>query len=398
MRRFSTRLVLIPVLISATTASFAQAVSTLISPREPVSAGSVIVIEWMTLNPSHAALLPSAPADASGTLYYDGQTAPITLRATSTSPSVIPPGGFAVRRYDLQLPPDLAGMLVLEIAQEGAAPLRTALDVRRDVPPSTTQEDSRLSSLGNTSEAAPTIVRTFAGRLSPHEPIYFIYGADDPAAKFQFSFKYRLLTLGEGSERFSPPTVQFGFTQRSLWDIGDESSPFYDTSYIPEIMYESLAPRTGETEGWLNFLGYQLGYRHESNGRDGAVSRSLNTVYLRGAFGIGRLDGWHWLIIPEVFGYVGDLSNNPRIKEYRGYGQLRVVFGTNDGPSLMTAVWTDKDFDRVSYQLDLSIPVKTRLLDFETYLTAQYFHGYGESLLSYETMTETIRAGISFVR
>jgi phospholipase A1/A2 len=392
------RLLLLSVFLSATAGGFAESVSTLIAPRDPVSAGSTIVVEWMTVNPSALELEHSAPRDASGTVYRNDKAFPVTLRATSDSAAAIPPGGFTFRRYELQLPANIAGKLVLEIPQEGTAPLRAAIDVREDLPDGKGGEETRLSSMASSANTAPTIVRTFAGRLSPHEPIYFIYGADDPAAKFQFSFKYRLLTLGDGTETISPATVQFGFTQRSLWDVSSESSPFYDTSYMPEIIFESLALRKDKTEGSFNFLGYQLGYRHESNGRERAISRSLNNVYLRAAWAIGPLDDWHLLIMPEIFEYVGDTSNNPRIKEYRGYGQLRLVFGTNDGPSLMATFWSGKDFDHASYQLDVSIPIKTRLLDFETYLTAQYFNGYGESLLYYETMTETVRAGISFVR
>jgi len=66
------------------------------------------------------------------------------------------------------------------------------------------------------------IERTVAGRFSTHEPIYFIYGPDAPGAKFQFSFKYRLLSdsgiLGSGV-----PTLRglhLAYTQRSLWTFG----------------------------------------------------------------------------------------------------------------------------------------------------------------------------------
>jgi outer membrane phospholipase A len=44
------------------------------------------------------------------------------------------------------------------------------------------------------------------------------------------------------------------------------------------------------------------------------------------------------------------------------------------------------------------VPIRTKLLNFETYLLIQYFNGYGESLLHYDTKSETVRAGLSLVR
>jgi outer membrane phospholipase A len=55
-------------------------------------------------------------------------------------------------------------------------------------------------------------------------------------------------------------------------------------------------------------------------------------------------------------------------------------------------------FDHFSTQLDFTIPVQSKLLDFATYFTVQYFGGYGESLRSYDQRTETVRAGFSLVR
>ena len=57
-----------------------------------------------------------------------------------------------------------------------------------------------------------------------------------------------------------------GFTQRSLWDIDADSSPFFDTSYMPELMYESQSYLDLGKTGGFQFLGFQAGLRHESNG------------------------------------------------------------------------------------------------------------------------------------
>jgi outer membrane phospholipase A len=240
--------------------------------------------------------------------------------------------------------------------------------------------------------------RTFVGRLGPHEPIYFAYGPDAPAAKFQFSFKYKILSFGEATAQRIPSTLQFAFTQRSLWDITGNSSPFYDTSYMPELFYESLAPASGKGDGGFAWLGYQAGYKHESNGRDGPVSRSLNTVFVQPVISFGTLDGWYLVVAPRIFSYIGGLGDNNDLKDYRGYGQLRLVLGKNAGPSLMYTGIVGQHGDHFTTQLDLTVPVRTHLLNFETFLLVQYFNGYGESLLAYREKSETVRAGVSLVR
>lgn len=246
--------------------------------------------------------------------------------------------------------------------------------------------------------AAAKLERTFAGRLGPHESIYFIYGPDAPAAKFQFSFKYKLLSFDKATAQRIPSTLHFAFTQRSLWDINASSSPFYDTSYMPELFYESLAPAPVKGDGGFAWLGYQAGYKHESNGRDGPVSRSLNTLFVQPAVSFGTLDEWYLVVAPRIFTYVGGLSDNNDLKDYRGYGQLRLVVGKNTGPSLIYTGIAGQHWDHLTTQLDLTVPIRTHLFDFETFILIQYFNGYGESLLEYRKKSETVRAGFSLVR
>lgn len=333
---------------------------------------------------------------------------------TSTRPSnsgslpvAIAPGRFTASSYTLVLPPNApCGRAFLEVRLAGFAPARAVIDIgagslstpdsNRVTAPAPAQRPP--TNLVRAQPAAAALKRMFADRLSAHESIYFIYGADAPAAKFQLSFKYKLLDFTDVAPQRMTRTLQFAFTQRSLWDINGVSSPFYDTSYMPELIYESLAPTPEDSDHWFTWLGFQAAFKHESNGRDGPLSRSLNIVYARPVFALGQLDGWHLLVVPELFNYLSSLDDNGDLKDYRGYGQLRLVLGRNDGPSLMAAVWGGKDFDHPSVQLDLTFPIRTRLLNFETYLLVQYFNGYGESLLSYRAKSETVRAGLSLVR
>ncbi len=375
-------------------------------PIARVAPGSRIEVQLAALNRGPGDVAVAFPPTLTGQLRNTTEQATVELRAedaTGTQPRIAA-GSFAVRSYILEITQSAApGLTTLDVSLADAGVVRSALEVDATAPSApriaTTRGAQRpVAILGRSQPAAAALRQTFINRLDTHEPIYFIYGPDAPAAKFQFSFKYKLLEFGKGGPQRMTRTLQFGFTQRSLWDIDADSSPFYDTSYMPEIIYQALAPEPDRSDGWLTWLGWQAAYKHESNGRDGPISRSLNVVYVRSGLALGRLDGWHLIVAPELFAYVGTLGNNPGIDDYRGYGRLQLVLGRTDGPALAVTTWAGKNFDHASVQLDLTLPVRTRLLNFGTYFLVQYFTGYGESLLSYRTKSETVRAGISFVR
>jgi len=374
-----------------------------------VEAGAVVAVRVAAMNAGEADVEVAWPETIDVRVVAAGgtETSARATRRGATARERVTAGAFALREYEVRLPSEKAGIAMLEVrggrtameilpARVGQDPGATVADTgERSKEESATRRPP--TNLGR-APAASAIQRTFANRLAPHEPIYFIYGPDAPAAKFQVSFKYKLLDFRDVAPQRMARTLHLAYTQRSLWDIDGVSSPFYDTSYMPEVMYEALAPRPEDSERWFTWLGVQAAFKHESNGRDGPVSRSLNMLYARPVFAFGNLDGWHLLAMPEVFAYVGTLEDNPDIEEYRGFGKLSLVFGKNDGPSLMATLWAGNDFQHPTVQLDFNLPIRTRLLNFETYLLIQYFNGFGESLLSYDQESETVRAGISLVR
>src|SRR3546814_5038579 len=94
-----------------------------------------------------------------------------------------------------------------------------------------------------------------------------------------------------------------------FWDLGAESSPFRKIDYMPEVFY--LLPAAPVREQIA--LGGQAGFRHESNGRDGLTSRSLNTLYIQpvATMPIGK---YTLSLGPRLSFYVGSLEDNPDIK------------------------------------------------------------------------------------
>jgi outer membrane phospholipase A len=240
----------------------------------------------------------------------------------------------------------------------------------------------------------------FREHFHGYEPVYFVAGSEIPNAKFQISLRYQLLNNDGALARHAPflKGLSVAYTQTSLWDLNSPSAPFFDSSYKPEMLYVYERVDGGKWGDWVR-LDLQGGLQHESNGKAGTDSRSLNIGYFRPRLTLGRADGFQFAIQPRVWGYVGDLTDNPDIKDYRGYGDLRLTAGWARGAQLSATGRIGDDWRNGAVQLDLTYPMM-RLLSgsFSVYLHAQYFNGYGESLLEYNERGDAFRIGFALYR
>ena len=373
----------------------------LLAPVEAASPGGEVRVDLVILNPTPTEVIFETPLTLSGVLSSERRRWPVELRGQAGGGAQIAARGFSYRSFIFTVPGEARGRLVLDL--EHPQPARALIEVKAAADPGREPRivSAPLSSSLPGQPAESAIQRSFAGRFSPHEPVYFIYGADAPGAKFQFSFRYRV--LGErarlGEKLPALRGLYAGYTQRSLWDIKADSSPFYDSSYMPELLFESQSVVDPGGEGGFKLLGYQAGVRHESNGNQGADSRSLNIAYIRPVFSFGRLDGWNLLVMPRLFDYIVDVENNPDIADYRGHVELTAILGRNDHAALSLTGRIGRGFHKGSLQADLTFPVKfDKMFDFATYVLIQYWNGYGESLRDYNKRSETVRAGFSLVR
>ena len=180
-----------------------------------------------------------------------------------------------------------------------------------------------------------------------------------------------------------------------FWDLGAHSSPFRNIDYQPELFY--LTPPATLSSGVS--LSAQGGIRHESNGRDGTASRSINSVYVAPMAAIPLGGGYSLSIAPRLSLFVGDKSDNPDIRRYRGNTALFMEVGEEDGLRLSTSTRFNLSSGKGAVSADLSYPLP-RLLgggpDF--YLFGQSFIGYGENLLDYDRRTTRFRIGVALVR
>ena len=221
--------------------------------------------------------------------------------------------------------------------------------------------------------------------LKYYEPIYMLFTHDfskKPDRKadelhFEFSFErpitYDALGFGE--------KISFAYAQNSWWQITQDSAPFRESNYRPELYVSAPVPFADELK---------IGALHESNGKGGAESRSWNKAYVQSTWSAGGFS-----ITPRAWYAFWLDRTNEDIADYMGYGDLRASY--TFGKQRLSALWRNNlHFDgsnRGAIELNYSFPIFNS--GFYGYL--RYFNGYGESLADYKRSVNKIGIGLSFV-
>ncbi len=235
----------------------------------------------------------------------------------------------------------------------------------------------------------------FRSAISPYEPVYFdVGGQDSRMARFQISLKYRLFTPDDPQHPSFVDGLYLGYTQTSLWDLHSDSNPFLDTSFKPSLFWRQDALFQPENSPF--FMGLQSGVEHESNGKSGDDSRSLNFVYVQPEFNYRFGGGSTLTFAPRVKQYFGT-SNNPDYKDYVGHVDWRLRWAQDNG-LVLTGLYRRGKENRYSTQLEAAWPLKRTFLNMNGYLHVQYFKGYNETLLGYDQKTGSqFRLGLALV-
>lgn len=274
---------------------------------------------------------------------------------------------------------------------------RLALERAATQPEATSAAEGYFPAIGGTFG-----LEEFIQHFAPYEPMYFVGGWQAPNIKFQFSIRYRLFTP-TGPWATAHPWLRgfnFAYSQTSLWDWSNPNTPFfYDSSYRPEFFYYlEHIPGLHPPPGWQ--FGLQAGIGHESNGDKPPDHRSLNIIYIRPIFTASQgTHGLFFTFAPKIYEYIGSLSLNPDMPYYRGYADLQFTVGQRDGLQLAVLGRIGSDFNKGSAQIDVTYPLtKPSGGNLDLCLDAQYFVGYGDSLLDYNKYASVLRFGISLVR
>lgn len=284
------------------------------------------------------------------------------------------------RSYLATMPPELRGAVSLDLAGRPSSVLTLIVAPKPEV----------VGGFG-----AGRKPGEFEPPLSENDPIYFVLGARDGySARFQLSFKYRLFDFGSGFGRDQPwlSGFYFGYTQNSLWDLSSESKAFRDTNYRPSLFWK------WDREDDKTFIdSIRLGIEHESNGRDGDRSRSINTVFARPEWHRTLRNGHVLQFTPKIYKYV-DREENPDIQDYRGHVDWRLRYDAA-GEWIATVVARHGALGKGSLLLDLSKRARDlRFGPVSGYFHLQYFAGYGEDILDYNRRRKSqLRLGFAIV-
>ena len=236
--------------------------------------------------------------------------------------------------------------------------------------------------------------------LTFYKDNYFITGFSmETEAKFQFSAKFDIWP-NRGQH-----AVYFGFTQKSLWDIYRTSQPFVENNYAPELFYSFFhAPGRYDPESGCGFFFERVGLIHESTGEQGENSKGWNRVYGESRFACYDPAYRYLAITLQVWAPPFGKKDNPDIASYTGYGELSLSVGSDRGRGWL-GDWElaaharkgTKNWSVGSVELDGRWrPRYGDFWRFTPYLYAQFFTGYGETLLSYDHATTAFRVGIGF--
>jgi len=211
------------------------------------------------------------------------------------------------------------------------------------------------------------------------------YNLDNRDVKFQVSVKHDLIDLRQFG------ALWFAYTQQVFWQYHDNgnSRPMREVNYEPEFIY-SIRPSSFSL---LNF-----GVVHQSNGESKPRSRAWDRAYVQtgleldggGEFRAVLMGRW-WKRYAEN----PASDDNADIADYMGYRELELRLLQQGGWEI-SALGRSK-----AVKIDIAAPISSWLFLGTTdephiNIHAQYFRGYGESLLDYNHFHTAWGFGFSF--
>lgn len=248
-----------------------------------------------------------------------------------------------------------------------------------------------INTEGNAKEIADSMRHQFLGPyFGLYKDNYFTVGttighkpnAMNSDVKFQISLGIRLTnaTLPWGTYLY------LFYTQKTFWNVFQNSLPMRDMNFNPGLGWTKPFFFKNRYVGKMSLI-----IEHESNGRDSIWSRSWNRISLAGSVVVTpnlMVHAKYW--IPII-----DSGNNKDILHYAGIFQMGFTLQTHNRKFGGGATFIKRSGWNFSWDSVLEawwrVSPKTNLN-----LFAQYYNGYGESLLDYNQFHSRLRIGLVF--
>lgn len=179
--------------------------------------------------------------------------------------------------------------------------------------------------------------------------------------------------------------LNVAYTHHAWWQLynPENSRPFRETNYMPEIFVRYVDPSTSRVGGF-DLMAADFGLVHQSNGQIQILSRSWNRVYARGVL---QNQGFQifttlWYRIPETV----KEDDNRDIYKYMGYGEFEITKSFGKHTVTFKTPLASRHF---STDFKYSYPWKENLRWYASVET-----GYGHSLIEYNRSTQRFGVGV----
>jgi phospholipase A1/A2 len=240
-------------------------------------------------------------------------------------------------------------------------------------------------------------------------------GNNNAQVKFQISMKFQVLETNLYIFKYDLFPAYISYTQKSLWNVGQNSMPFEESNYNPTFFLDYPV-------NTMILCKFQLcdiilsPFEHESNGLAGNRSRSWNRQYVQMRIGLESTEKmnvtnsfqsekvllyiklWHASAYSDQDTYLQSIGNNNKFLDYMGHGEI--------GISIRNFIWGGILRD---HQLDIRTPIfrennknsyelefRQQIPDMNFAIYIQYWYGYGETLLRFDQFGHRAFVGFSF--
>src|SRR5262249_28281621 len=156
--------------------------------------------------------------------------------------------------------------------------------------------------------------------------------------------------------------------------------PFIDSSYKPIFFWQRQ--EVARIRALDVAIDGEIGLQHESNGKSGDDSRSLNVAFIKPSLRFRPDEDLSFTVAPRFNIPISDPEEgNSDIERYRGYVDYGLTVESTNGlqVAFLGRLGTS---GKGSLQVDVTYPLNRlwRHLP-DVYFQLQYFNGYGETLL-----------------